>query len=92
MAHGLDQQKAAVDSGHWPLFRFDPRRADEDKPSLMLDSPAPKIGLDKYVRGESRYRMIVQSHPERFKELMAQAQLDVNARQALYEELATKKA
>ncbi len=88
---GLDQQKAAVDSGHWPLFRFDPRRVDGGEPALMLDSGPPKIGLDKYVRGESRYRMVEQAHPERFKELMAHAQDNVTRRQALYEELAGKK-
>ena len=92
MAFGLDQQKAAVDSGHWPLFRYDPRRVDAGEPALMLDSGPPKIGLDKYVRGESRYRMVEQAYPERFKELLAQAQDDVASRQALYEELAGKKA
>ncbi|MEI6243698.1 MAG: pyruvate:ferredoxin (flavodoxin) oxidoreductase [Acidobacteriota bacterium] len=92
LAFGLDQQKAAVDSGHWPLFRYDPRRVDGGEPALVLDSPAPKISLDKYIRGESRYRMVEQSHPERFKALMEHAQADVTARQALYEELASKKA
>ncbi len=92
MAFGLDQQKAAVDSGHWPLFRYDPRRVDAGEPALVLDSGPAKIGLDKYVRGESRYRMVEQAHPERFKALLAQAQDDVKARQALYEELAGKKA
>ncbi|MBP8274791.1 MAG: pyruvate:ferredoxin (flavodoxin) oxidoreductase, partial [Acidobacteria bacterium] len=92
LAFGLDQQKAAVDSGHWPLFRYDPRRTEESLPALVLDSPAPKIGLDKYIRGEGRYRMVEQAMPDRFKALMEQAQLDVKARQALYEELASKKA
>ena len=92
LAFGLDQQKAAVDSGHWPLFRFDPRRLDSGEAALMLDSGPPKISLDKYVRGESRYRMVEQAHPERFKALMAEAQENVTRRQVLYEELAGKKA
>jgi pyruvate-ferredoxin/flavodoxin oxidoreductase len=92
LARGLDQQKAAVDSGHWPLFRYDPRRTDSGETPLVLDSGAPKIGLDRYIRGESRYRMVEQAHPDRFKALLAQAQDDVKSRQALYEELAGKKA
>jgi pyruvate-ferredoxin/flavodoxin oxidoreductase len=72
--------------------RYDPRRTEESLPALVLDSPAPKIGLDKYIRGEGRYRMVEQAMPDRFKALMEQAQLDVKARQALYEELASKKA
>ena len=91
MAFGLDQQKAAVDSGHWPLFRYDPRRTDAGQPPLVLDSGAPKIALEKYTRGETRYRMVEQAYPERYKELLEHAQSDVNARQALYEELAGKK-
>ena len=57
----------------------------------MLDSGPPKISLDKYVRGESRYRVVEQTSPERFKALLSAAQADIAARQALYEELASGK-
>jgi pyruvate-ferredoxin/flavodoxin oxidoreductase len=91
LAFGLDQQKAAVDSGHWPLFHYDPRRTEAGEPPLVLDSGPPKISLDKYTRNETRYRMIEQAYPERYKELLQAAQAEVNQRQAMYEELAAKK-
>jgi pyruvate-ferredoxin/flavodoxin oxidoreductase len=92
LAYGLDQQKAAVDSGHWPLFHYDPRRVAEGQPPLVLDSGPPKISLEKYTHNETRYRMIEQAYPERYKELLEAAQAEVNERQAMYEELAGKKA
>jgi pyruvate-ferredoxin/flavodoxin oxidoreductase len=90
MANGLEQQKLAVDSGHWQLFRFDPRRIAAGENPLALDSGAPKIDLGKYVRNESRYRMVEQAHPERFKALLQEAQLEVRQRFAMYETLAAK--
>jgi pyruvate-ferredoxin/flavodoxin oxidoreductase len=53
---GLEQQKLAVDSGHWPLFRFDPRNAGTSEPVLKLDSAAPKVSLKRYIENEIRYR------------------------------------
>jgi pyruvate-ferredoxin/flavodoxin oxidoreductase len=90
LAFGLEQQKLAVDAGHWPLFRFDPRRVAEGQNPLVLESGAPKIDLGKYVRNESRYRMVEQAHPERFKQLLEHAQADIHARVAAYETLAGK--
>ena len=90
LAMGLEQQKLAVDAGHWPLFRFDPRRVAEGANPLVLESPAPKIDLGKYVRNESRYRMVEQAYPERFKQLLATAQADIHTRFATYETLAGK--
>jgi pyruvate-ferredoxin/flavodoxin oxidoreductase len=92
MADGLTQQKLAVDSGHWPLFRFDPRRAGMGEPALALDSGAPKIPLEQYVRNESRYRMIERAHPERFRALLDAAQANVRERYARYEALAARPA
>ncbi|WP_243317751.1 pyruvate:ferredoxin (flavodoxin) oxidoreductase [Geothrix paludis] len=88
LAHGADQQKMAVDSGHWPLFRFDPRRMDRGETPLQMDSGAPKIELGQYVRNETRYRMIEQQNPEHFKKLLAQAQHDTTNRFSVYEQLA----
>ncbi len=88
LAHGCDQQKLAVDSGHWPLFRFDPRRLDKGEAPLQMDSGAPKVSMMDYVRNETRYRMIEQQNPEGFKKLMAQAQLDTTNRYSVYEQLA----
>jgi pyruvate-ferredoxin/flavodoxin oxidoreductase len=91
LVHGLDQQKLAVDAGYWPLYRFDPRRQAEGQVPLVLESPAPKIDLGKYALNESRYRMVEQAFPERFKKLLAAAQEEVTHRYALYEQMAGKK-
>jgi pyruvate-ferredoxin/flavodoxin oxidoreductase len=91
LALGLEQQKRAVDSAHWPLFRFDPRRRDAGEPALVLDSGPPKIDLGQYVREEARYRMVEQAHPERFKELLAAAKADLRRRYAAYVEMAARK-
>ena len=58
MALGAEQQKLAVASGTWPLYRFDPRRAAEGEPLLQLDSPPPKADILAYMRNESRFRMV----------------------------------
>jgi pyruvate-ferredoxin/flavodoxin oxidoreductase len=94
IAHGFDlvkgceQQKLAVDSGHWPLFRYDPRRVAAGEGPLQMDSTAPKIDLGSYIRNETRYRMIEQQNPERFKTLLAMGQREVTNRFATYENLA----
>ena len=58
-----------MDSGHWPLYRFDPRLAAQGKQPLQLDSMAPKSRLMQYVKNETRYRMVEQMNPEGFKKL-----------------------
>lgn len=84
LAHGLDQQKLAVDSGHWPLFRFDPRRLAEGQKPLQLDSGPPKIPLSDYTRNETRFRMVERQDPARWKQLLAAAEEDVRLRWDLY--------
>lgn len=88
MAHGLDQQKAAVASGYWPLFRYDPRLAAQDKNPLQLDSKAPTLPLEKYVYNETRYTMLKQSNEAAAEKLLALGKKDVAARWKLYETLA----
>ncbi len=94
IAHGYDlrfgakQQKLAVESGHWPLYRFDPRRAAQGLNPLQLDSKAPSISLEDYVYNETRYRMLQRSDPERAAVLLTQAQAQVNRSHKLYEQLA----
>jgi pyruvate-ferredoxin/flavodoxin oxidoreductase len=85
---GLDQQKLAVDSGYWPLYRFDPRRALKGESPLVLDSAAPKIDLAKYTGNETRYRVVEQMDPARFKMLSEHAQREVTMRFSVYEQLA----
>jgi pyruvate-ferredoxin/flavodoxin oxidoreductase len=88
LAYGLDQQKLAVETGYWPLFRFDPRRAAAGESALVLDSGSPRGELGKYMRNESRFRMVEQMYPDRYKELLAGAQLHANNRFELYEQMA----
>jgi pyruvate-ferredoxin/flavodoxin oxidoreductase len=85
MTHGLGQQKLAVQSGHWPLFRFDPRRAESGENPMQLDSKPPSVPLEEYLYNETRYTMLRQSHPEEAKKLLELAQGDVAARWKMYE-------
>ncbi|MCL4826559.1 MAG: pyruvate:ferredoxin (flavodoxin) oxidoreductase [Caldilinea sp.] len=73
MAKGMDQQKLAVESGHWPLYRYDPRLRAEGKNPFQLDSKAPKIHFREYAMNETRYRMLMQSDPQTAEELMQEA-------------------
>lgn len=85
MAFGAEQQKLATEVGHWPLYRYDPRR---DGPPLQLDSAPPKGDLGRYVRNEARYRMVEQQDPAGFKAKLAQAQAAIHERYRLYQRLA----
>ncbi len=94
IAHGYDlrfgteQQKLAVRSGTWPLYRFDPRRVEQGLPPLLLDSDPPKIGVKAYMRNETRFRMIEKIDPKRFERLVAAAQESAEQRFAVYQQLA----
>ena len=95
IAHGInmttanDQQKKAVDSGHWPLLRYDPRLVADGKNPLQLDSRAPKMPLRDYVYNETRYTMLTKTKPQHAAELLTLAQEDVTSRWHLYEQMAT---
>ena len=94
IAHGYDlvksplQQKRAIDSGTWPLYRFDPRRIDRGEAPLLLDSGAPTIDVAEFMAGEARFRMVELRSPQRFRELQDAARDAVHQRRALYEQLA----
>ncbi len=89
MVYGLDQQKAAVQTGYWPMFRYNPALAAEGKNPLQLDSKAPSLPLEKYIYNETRYTMLAHSHPEAAKGLLKLAQQDVVDRWKLYENWAS---
>jgi pyruvate-ferredoxin/flavodoxin oxidoreductase len=88
LAYGLDQQKLAVESGYWPLYRFDPRRLDAGENPLMLDSAPPKGDVAKYMANETRFRVVQQQDPERFRRLLELEQHEVANRYRLYEQMA----
>jgi pyruvate-ferredoxin/flavodoxin oxidoreductase len=85
---GLDQQKAAVTSGYWPLYRYNPDRVEQGLNPFQLDSKAAKIKLEDYIYREGRYHMLTQSHPDRAAKLLELAQSDVETRWATYAQLA----
>ena len=88
MAKGMHQQKLAVESGHWPLYRFNPTLKAENKNPFQLDSTDPKIPLKDYIYTEGRYRMLQQSDPEVAKFLLGQAEQAVQRRWQQYKQLA----
>jgi pyruvate-ferredoxin/flavodoxin oxidoreductase len=88
MTRGFEQQKAAVASGAWPLFRFDPRLADEGKNPLQLDSKDPTIPFEQYALSETRFKMLTKTNPSQAKELIALGQKDVTARWNLLKQMA----
>jgi pyruvate-ferredoxin/flavodoxin oxidoreductase len=87
MAYGCEQQKLVVDSGLWPLYRFDPRRISEGLAPLQLDSGAAKTPIEKYMRNESRFRMLEAADPARYKRLAALAAEETTRRLQLYKHL-----
>jgi pyruvate-ferredoxin/flavodoxin oxidoreductase len=88
LSRGLDQQKAAVNSGYWPLFRYNPALTPQGKNPFQLDSKPPSIALKDYVYNETRYTMLVKSNPEHAKKLLEEAQGDVASRWKLYADMA----
>ncbi|MBM3162822.1 MAG: pyruvate:ferredoxin (flavodoxin) oxidoreductase [Chlorobi bacterium] len=90
MATGLDNQKAAVDSGHWILYRYNPDRLKEGKNPLVLDSKKPKIPVAQFLNMENRFRMLKKSHPKIAEQYFAAIQKEVDARWAHYEYLAAR--
>ncbi|MGB5873082.1 MAG: pyruvate:ferredoxin (flavodoxin) oxidoreductase [Bacteroidota bacterium] len=89
MTKAMQNQKAAVESGHWPLYRYDPRVALEGKNPLKIESKPPKISFQDYAYMEARYKMLTKSNPQAAKELMAKAEKDVQDRWKAYEALAS---
>jgi len=88
MRKGLEQQRLAVQSGHWPLYRYNPTLIAEGKNPLSLDSREPSIPLDQYVYNETRYRMLLQSDEQRAEMLLKRAQQDVKSRWNYYRQMA----
>ncbi len=84
MRYGLEQQDAAVKSGHWPLYRFNPDRAAQGLNPFQLDSKPPSLPLERYLYREGRYLMLTQSHPETAAKLLEAARADIAERWQTY--------
>jgi len=87
MSKGMNQQKMAVDSGYWPLYRYDPRLASDGGNGFQLDSKEPSLALKDYIYTEGRYRILQQSDPTAAKHLLGLAQQGVNERWKYYKQL-----
>jgi pyruvate-ferredoxin/flavodoxin oxidoreductase len=88
LAYGAEQQKLAVDSGMWPLYRWDPRRIATGESPLKLDSAPGKVDIGQYERNETRFRMVERMDPKRFTMLLERQKREVTNRFAAYEHLA----
>ena len=95
IAHGIDMgtgmknQKAAVDSGHWQLYRYNPALIEKGENPFKLDSKGLKIPFKDYAYMETRYKMLTKTHPEAAKKLMEEAQKDTEGKWKIYEQLAS---
>jgi pyruvate-ferredoxin/flavodoxin oxidoreductase len=84
LVHGLEQQKLAVQSGYWPLMRYNPGLREQGKNPFLLDSKAPSIRLKDYAYREARYTMLARGNPELAGELLKEAQDDVERQWRVY--------
>ncbi len=82
MSIAQTEEKKAVQSGYWHLFRFDPRLALEGKNPFQLDSKAPTMDYEEFIMGEVRYNSLARSNPERAKELFAKAKKNAEEKYA----------
>ncbi len=87
MTTGMSHQKEAVDSGYWPLYRYDPGRAAAGEHPFVIDSRRPVLPLAEFAAKEARFSMLERARPEEYRRLMEQAQHDVDARWHLYEQM-----
>jgi pyruvate-ferredoxin/flavodoxin oxidoreductase len=88
MATSMTHQREAAQSGFWPLYRYDPRKAIDGETAFQLDSHAPTIPLKDFQAKEARFAMLLRTRPEEFAELQTLAQADADERRSFYEQLA----
>ncbi len=85
--YGIEEQKKAINSGHWILYRFNPMLAEKGENPFSLDSKEPTISFEEYAYGENRYKVLKKIDPEAAQDLMVKAQGDVDRRFKVYEKL-----
>jgi len=88
LSAGLDQQKAAVQAGYWPLYRYDPRKRDSGENPLKLDSSLPSLSLTDFMHSEGRFRITERLDPEQYQNLLQQADLQIRQRFERLQQLA----
>ncbi len=87
LADGLEHQKAAVETGSWPLYRYNPDNIEAGKAPLMLDSKAPNRPLSDYMSNETRFQIVNKMNPERYETLLNKAQENANEKRSLLEHM-----
>jgi pyruvate-ferredoxin/flavodoxin oxidoreductase len=90
LRHGMKQAARAVASGHWPLLRFDPTMRSRNMNPFRLDSTRPRISLAEYRSREVRFKVVEQTNPNEARRMLEQAQLALDERYKLYEDLAAR--
>ena len=88
MTTAMNNQQAAVKSGYWPLFRYDPRRIAESQRPLQLDSPAARMPLGEFTRLENRFAVLERTDADRATSLRREQQQQIAEQRAFYEEIA----
>ena len=88
LSNNLRQQDLAVNSGHWPLFRYDPRKAAAGENPLSLDSKMPSLPYRDFIATETRFSVLNRTHPADAERFLRLAQKHVESRFQLYEQLA----
>jgi pyruvate-ferredoxin/flavodoxin oxidoreductase len=94
IAHGIEMttamghQKEAVNSGFWPLFRYDPRLSGSGAHPFQLDSKKPRLSFQEFAAKEARFAMLARANPSQAAELMSAAQADIDEQWRWYEQLA----
>ncbi|WP_413200718.1 pyruvate:ferredoxin (flavodoxin) oxidoreductase [Nostoc piscinale] len=91
LSQGMQNQKAAVDSGRWLLYRYNPELRNLGENPLQLDSRTPKLSIEQSMYLENRFKMLTKINPEAAKRLLQEAQADVNARWQTYQQLKSMK-
>jgi pyruvate-ferredoxin/flavodoxin oxidoreductase len=90
LAHGLSQQKLAVETGYWPIYRHDPRRLEAGANPFVLDCAAPKLPVSRFTENEIRYRLLHAIDPDRADELGRLAQEQIGRTFRFYQDLAAQ--
>jgi pyruvate-ferredoxin/flavodoxin oxidoreductase len=89
LGNGLEEQKMAVDTGFWPLYRFDPRRLEAGEAGLKLDCSAPKVPLEKLWAAERRFQLLNGKGSAQGREVLEAAQTEVLRKFAFYERMSS---
>jgi pyruvate-ferredoxin/flavodoxin oxidoreductase len=91
MSKGMNQQKAAVTSGMWPLYRYNPMLEADDKNPFQLDSREPSTDIEDYMYNEIRYRSLRQTRPERAQQLLEESRKNVTRQWEKYKQLSQQR-